>query len=124
MTTAVSRDKIEKAFAVIEAAALAGARCPASTGSGAHPDLLAPAMRALRYSGDIRVEIYRYNFRKVTILTGPNAGKATADPPGERQRPIRVLDNGTEPGLRRPSAPRVLSSAELERLTSGLALKS
>lgn len=71
----------EEAFALIVAAALAGERCPmnANNGGPLEPSAISLLIRA----GWIRSEISGRNFRRVVILTGPHAGKATGrDPTG------------------------------------------
>jgi hypothetical protein len=93
---------LESAFAQIEAAAVAGARCPFSeqvAGGSA-------SFGRLAREGRILVEVSMHNFRKVTILAGPNKGKHTAEPPldrlGRRPKPYLVVDkNGTRRNGRR-----------------------
>lgn len=100
----------ERMFTVLEAAAAAGERCPMreQLGTGA-----APSLRTLARAGKIRIEIFNLNFRRITILVGPHAGKATADPPlynGKRPKPYMVSDaNGTFTGgteVNRKAGPR------------------
>lgn len=84
----------ERLFAILEAAAIAGERCPIRE---ALPDSAGPSLRSLAHGGLIRIEIFNLNFRRVTILVGPHAGKATADPPlmnGKRPKPYLVSDTG------------------------------
>ena len=83
-----SAKRIEETFALIEAAAIAGARCPQGYPYG---PLDNDAMQWLYRSGRIRGEIMAHNFRRVTILTGPHAGKRTADPP-KAGRVWRTID--------------------------------
>lgn len=69
-------EHIAAAFAKIEAAVLAGARCP-TTDQGLHPK----AVKALALAGKILVEVSTQNWRRITILTGEHAGKATQPNP-------------------------------------------
>lgn len=104
------------AFKLLEAKAVAGERCPFSDqipgGS--------PAVSTQAHLGRIRVEIFAQNFRRVTILVGPNKGKHTANPPlrdGHLPNPYLVVDGtgtrrngvllntGTSSRMQ-PSAPR------------------
>lgn len=116
---------LERAYALIEQAAIKSERCPQGRPFG---ELTSDAVMTLARAGRIRVEIFMHNWRVVTILTGPNAGKQTAPPPkpkGQQRRdPYRVSDaSGTrvngrpqEPYETRskragPSAPRDFSVA-------------
>lgn len=80
--------RAEADFKLMEAAAAAGVRCPMN-----HPfGPISPAsVAALVAAGRIRSEVYRHNWRVVTILDGPHKGKSTAAPP-EGGRPY--LGNG------------------------------
>lgn len=70
----ISQAKLDETFAAIEAAAVAGERCPMSQPYG---PLNAGAVTALCREGKIRVYISQHNWRTVTILVGPNTGKST-----------------------------------------------
>jgi hypothetical protein len=71
-----TEQKIASAFSMIEAAAVKGVRCPENY------DLpLTTAAVALAKQGKIKIEISGRNYRQVTILVGPNAGKTTAPNP-------------------------------------------
>lgn len=71
----------DEAFALIEATAIAGARCPMNRANGGTLD--PHAVTALVRTGRIRIEISGHNWRCVIILTGPHAGaKTAADPTG------------------------------------------
>lgn len=83
----------DDAFAMLERAAIAGERCPI-TGTGG---LTSGLTTVLASEGKIRIEIYPHNFRRVTILVGPNAGKTTADPPNKNWRPYKVIEKGHLP---------------------------
>lgn len=75
-----------KAFEQLEEAAAQGLRCP-ENGVG---HLRNGAVSKLCRIGKVRSEVYRENYRVVTILHGPHAGKSTRRPPfiGE---PYRVI---------------------------------
>jgi hypothetical protein len=116
--------RIESTFAVLEAAAIAGERCPMSAphcadGINGHD------VSVLVKTGRVLIEISSRNWRVITILTGPNAGRSTAADPDPRSTPhLTVSANGRtvnrEPACRvstarRPSAPRPLTREELFR---------
>ena len=88
-----SRAAIEKVFAQIERAALAGERCPTTrTTENATGTLLPGITTMLLNEGRIKVEIYGHNWRVVEILKGPNAGKRTKEAPGyPKVWPYRML---------------------------------
>ena len=67
-------DRIERDFGLLEAAAVAGERCPFSNPFG---PISSASITALVESGRIRSEVYRHNWRVVTILDGPHKGKST-----------------------------------------------
>lgn len=71
-----TNQKIRKSFEMIEAAAVNGDRCPMGWDL---PLIGAPGI--LARDGKIKIEISGHNYRQVTILTGPNAGRATAPNP-------------------------------------------
>ena len=72
--------------------AIRGERCPTA-------DQLAglPPPSELAHAGKIRIEVFARNWRVVTILTGPHAGKSTMrDPAGVRgAKPYRVIDGSS-----------------------------
>ena len=75
-----TRQKVQKSFEMIEAAAVKGVRCPMNWDL---PIMSSPS--ELARAGKIKIEISGRNYRQVTILVGPNAGKSTApDPSGAR----------------------------------------
>lgn len=115
---------IERAFEILEAAAVAGERCPVTSGPGAHRELKKEAVAALAAAGRIAIEISSKNWRQVTIMTGPNAGKATAPNPDKHARVYQTIDtrgtmvNGRfvdhgATSRRQPSAPRLLTREEI-----------
>lgn len=71
--------RIDADFALLERAAADGLRCPKDSPHGPISRGTIPALIA---DGRVRSEVYRQNWRVVTILTGPCAGKATAPYPG------------------------------------------
>jgi hypothetical protein len=131
MRTPNLKRAMETAFAKIEAAAAAGARCPTQDQIGVHTGAVGELCRA----GRIRVEVYAHNWRVAEILDGPHKGKRTAPPPNPAWKPYLVCgiettrqhrDNGQarvnatarigEAERTQPSAPRALSREELERI--------
>lgn len=83
---------IEQGFRLIEAAALAGERCPTNaTMDNPAGTLPAGVSAALLKAGRIRIEVYPHNWRVIELVGGPNAGKRTASPPNKNWKPYRVL---------------------------------
>lgn len=114
--------------------ALAGERCPVTAREGTD-GLSSEAVRNLARSGHILIEIYPRNFRRITILKGPHAGKSTRPPNNRAWRPYIVIDaTGSKRNYRNkrsaptapvaaprptpgpPSAPRALTMSELSKL--------
>lgn len=113
----VSDTFLDRAFATLVRAAVEGRRCPVNGSNG----ITTVAMGALARRGDIRTEVFTLNWRAVTILTGPHAGKATAPcPHGRGAKPYRTIDTSATPyrkpgqQARGPSAPRPLTQSELD----------
>lgn len=77
----------DRSFALIEAAAVKGARCPANLANGG--TIPGAHISQLVKDGRIRVEIYALNYRVITILKGPHAGKSTRGAPRD-QKPYLV----------------------------------
>lgn len=71
----LSANQLDKAFALLEATAIAGERCPQTAPFGPLPG---PATGELARAGRIRVEIFAHNWRVVTIMEGLHRGKHTA----------------------------------------------
>lgn len=90
----------KQAFDMLEEAAIAGARCPVSRVNGLTSHLTGDLAR----SGKIRIDVYPHNYRVVTILVGPNAGRATAPPPNKTWRPYLTIEKDSPP---RPQYARV-----------------
>lgn len=122
--TQLSPANLDKAFSILEACAVAGERCPVRD----HGGLSGMAIRALAHEGRIFIEISSKNWRRVTIMTGPNKGKSTAQNPypkarvyqtiGKEGRKIngKFVDSGSgTPNRNQPSAPRFLTAEELSR---------
>lgn len=82
---------LNDAFRIIEAAAIAGERCPMSTNNGGS---LVPAnVSVLAKTGRIAIEVSGRNWRRVTILVGPHAGKSTApNPEPNRNKVFLTID--------------------------------
>lgn len=99
----ISRGALNRTLAMIVEAACDGARCPETTRSDYVKGervlirgLARGAATVLAAEGKIKVEIFARNFRRITILVGPHAGKATADPPfGKLAQPYRVVTTET-----------------------------
>ncbi len=83
---------VAEAFAQLEQAAIADIRCPIAGTNGLTSGLTSKLTR----SGHIRIDVYPHNWRVVTILVGPHAGKSTAGPPNKNWRPYRTIEKGTE----------------------------
>lgn len=109
--------RLDAALRKLGEIAAANGRCPANAeiGHGVIP--------ALAAAGQVEVELYGRNFRRVKLLTGPHAGAMTASPPAG-WRPYAIIDrNGTQrTGFKRqtiqralPSMPRPLTADELVR---------
>lgn len=91
----LSAVQLERNFALLEAAAAVGERCPQSRPFG---PLDAPAAGQLARAGRIRVEIFAHNWRVVTIMEGPQRGKATAPSPHPgRGKPYKVIEKDNAP---------------------------
>lgn len=114
-----SRDpaQLEACFRTLVAAAVAGRRCPENGQDGVSSDLTT----ALARTGRIRVEISTRNYRRVVILTGEHAGKATA-PNLTGGQPWKIIGKSTvingklhvsKRDRPQPSAPRLLTADEL-----------
>lgn len=113
---ALNGEALDNCFASIERAACEGARCPTNGNCGVETAYVIELAR----QGRIRIEISGHNYRTVTILTGPNAGKRTRPDPSGRMS-WRVFDTigghrveGFTPvpkrGMRpQPFAPRLLA---------------
>lgn len=73
---------MERAFHLIEQAAIKGERCPINKSPEVNEgQLQSGAVSALCREGRILVEISGRNWRQATILTGKHAGKKTAPNP-------------------------------------------
>lgn len=114
----MARQALADTFRLLEAAAAASERCPMSRENGG--SIEKGNVAQLARDGRISVEVYGQNFRRVTILDGPHAGKSTAPNPNPNARPYLTIDkSGTFRNGKRidsnpqPSAPRPLSRREL-----------
>jgi hypothetical protein len=111
MMGTISQETIDEAFALIEAAAVKGARCPMSKPYG---PLHAAATVLLARAGKIRVEVSGRNWRQIFILAGPHKGKATApNPTGGYVYKIvgreTVVKSRPRVARQEPSAPQLLA---------------
>ena len=95
----MSEMRIEADFRLLEAAAVAGERCPQSW---PHGSIRSGTIAKLIDAGRIRSEVYAKNWRVVTILEGPNKGKSTESSPSLA---APYLINGRRPG--RPDRTRL-----------------
>lgn len=108
--------EVEAAYAIIERAAIAGARAPKNISLDIDDgEVKAYAVHELCRTGRIKVEIYGRNFRRMTILTGPHEGKQTAASPKIFARARMTIGLTTTraaktprgaQGRAKPSAPR------------------
>jgi hypothetical protein len=106
----ISEAEIEHAFSLIEQAALKGERAPQNEPFG---PIRVVALGKLYDTARIRGEIYLNNFRRIVILTGPNRGKGTADPPTPGP-PWKIIEKRVK--AQKPSLPRILSREEIDGL--------
>lgn len=99
----LTQSQLDNAFALLERAAVEGERCPQSRPYGP----LAPrAAGQLARAGRIRVEIFQWNWRVVTILEGTNKGKHTARCPHPGSgKPYKVIGKDTAPTLAKRQEP-------------------
>lgn len=99
-------------MAMLEAAAVNNERCPQNS---PHGPLTPGHTTELARTGKIRIEVFRGNWRVVTILVGPNRGKQTAPEPSGAIRPYMVIDSRARTLTKRevarpgPSAPRLIA---------------
>jgi len=103
---------MDQTFALLERAAIAGERCPLNSPFG---PVDSTTITALARKGRIRVEVYRHNWRVVTLAEGPHKGKRTKECPSGG-KPYRAVSRETvylDPTERRwpgPSDPRDFSA--------------
>jgi hypothetical protein len=111
MTTRSSRTFT---FGLLEKAADRGERCPISSGPDAVKGTKPGDVAALEREGFISIHPRSgHNWRMVTILKGPHAGKSTAPYPTNRDRPL--ADRNMHARRAKPSAPRFLTLEEMSR---------
>ncbi len=111
--TGLTETMIARQFALLEQAAEQGTRCPMSYPKG---PINRGVVGELVARGMIKSEVSGQNYRVVTILKGPQAGKQTApNPTGAKifrihakPRSPREYPGGTV------TKPRVLTQSELE----------
>ncbi len=124
MTTPAS-PVLDQVFAALCRYAAAGDRCPQSQAllPGTAIWLQSAHTSALARAGKIRIEIFRLNWRVITILKGEHKGKSTAPDPSGGFPYLTVNANGTFRNGRRidserkaedrrqgPSAPRKIGA--------------
>ena len=95
--------RFNEAFQQLCATAERGERCPFNW------QLPHGALPALARAGKIRVEVFAKNWRVVTIMAGPSAGKHTMRDPSMPlgARPYVVIDAGSQTRGRSTSAPEL-----------------
>ena len=81
MPSRLSDQALDRAFAILEQAAVNGERCPCTRGPNKNSDITNKHVTALARAGRIFIEVSAHNWRRVTILTGPRKGKSTAPNP-------------------------------------------
>lgn len=97
----------DSAFAIIERAAAAGARCPT-----ADQGLQTATVSALARAGKIKVQIYALNWRVVTVLVGDHKGKKTAPCPHKNNGPYLTCEAA---GTFRRDGTEISNRAKAER---------
>lgn len=107
----ITATNLDQAFDALETVAITNGRCPTNEEIGRG------VIAAIAASGRIKVEAFGRNFRRITILTGPRAGRMTMAPPGP-WRPYKTVDkDGThrDTVVSRRAAVRTASSASRAR---------
>lgn len=104
--------KLERTYLLIEAAAVAGERCPQGK---PHGPLDSQYTTKLCRQGRLRIEVFAPNWRVATILTGPHSGESTMAAPnggkpyvivGKQTWSKRTLSGESGPPREGPSAPK------------------
>ena len=85
----VSEVRLMRAFALLEAAAGEGKRCPMNEPYGPVNKI---ALSKLAKIGWIKIEVYPTNWRVVVILNGRHYGARTAPPPFADSQPYLSID--------------------------------
>jgi len=97
-----SSDKADSVFNLLQAAAVAGLRCPtnrdiAEALQGQHgklsPGSIPEITSHLAREGRIVIRLYGHNWREVVIGDGLHAGASTLAPPGEAT-PYKIIGRG------------------------------
>src|SRR5437868_14199791 len=81
----------DRAFEILERCAEKNERCPVTSGPDAHKELKSADVGRLAKAGKIFVEISSKNWRRVTILSGPQTGKSTAANPYKGSRVYQTI---------------------------------
>jgi hypothetical protein len=110
----LTQERKDAVFALVEASAARGDRCPTNADL---PFGCKNALPALAREGKIRIEVYSRNWRVVTILVGPHRGKKTKAPPVGVGEPYVVIDDEQDrvPGQSQRSKRRLVPYAGSER---------
>ena len=96
MTGKPSDRALDRAFDILERAAVNGERCPCARGPNKISGITNKAIITLARTGRIFIEVSAHNWRRVTILTGPHKGKSTAPNPLKSARAhLTVGTDGT-----------------------------
>lgn len=109
----------DETFAKLERCAVNNERCPSDL---PHGTLKQGAVGRLAKAGRVRSEVFRGNWRVVTLLTGPNAGKTTKEAPHPHGKPYIIMDaNGTFMGgrMQEGSAPKRIGPSPPRNLSKG-----
>jgi len=91
MTLRASDQTLDRAFAILEQAAINGERCPSTHGPNKISGIANKHVFALARAGRIFVEVSARNWRRITILTGGHKGKSTAPNPLKNARPYLTI---------------------------------
>lgn len=95
----ISETNVNLTFERLQDIAIRGERCPFNDA------LPSGALSVLARSGRIRIEVFRHNWRVVTIMTGPHSGQQTMRDPAMPTfaKPYVVIDSTTS--VRRSNIP-------------------
>jgi hypothetical protein len=110
---ALTQSKLDAAFRVLVICAELGRRCP-TAGEGITPAIIARLAR----EGHIRSDVSGRNWRTVTILVGPHAGKTTMPDPLKARVWLVTDEKGTRriPGVTAAPARRDRPQPSLPRI--------
>lgn len=118
MNATISQARLDKVFSRMEAAAVASERAPQMQPHGPlSPEDNRAVLALARVHGRLRIEIFAFNWRVITICDGAHAGKHTLLSPHKgNKRPYLTIQKGDlPPGQRQqPSSPPLLRYAGQE----------